>query len=246
MAQKDPIGVVFDFDGTLTPKHYGSLITVVEKCCLPEGEAEKAERIKKLYFRKAALGPVAPSIERRLIRTALQSYAECGLRREQWQRSLNEVKLREGVADKIRELTGRGIRVGVISFSVADFIERVLELNGLGGAVHRVYAARLIHDKRNKTVVGWNSRTLVHPFDKGIWSMVFAKHYGIAPERLLAVGDSIGDYMLGLRQELRLGIAKDKEEANTVAPYMGEVITTEDFSQVGDWIDKKIRLILSG
>ncbi len=244
MAQSDPIGVVFDFDGTLTPKHYGSLITVVEQACLPKCEAEKAARIIDLYFRKAVLGPVPPSIERKLIRTALQNYVECGLRREQWQASLSKVKLREGAAEKIKELVGRGIRVGIISFEVADFIERVLEVNGLGGVVHRVYAARLIHDKRNKRVIGWDSRTLVHPFDKGIWSMVFGKLYGILPDRLLAVGDSIGDYLLGLRQELRLGIARDNQEAVALAPYMGEVIAAEDFFKVGDWIDKQIGLIL--
>lgn len=246
MSHNAPIGVVFDFDGTLTPKEYGSVIAVVEHSCLPEPLKKRVERIRKAYLKIAAHGPVAPAMERRLIAESLRVYAEAGLNRLVWQAALAGFRLREGVMHKIRELTGRGIRVGIVSYGVADFIEHALHINGLGGAVHKVYAARLFHDGATGNIIGWNKHSVVHPFDKCVWSACFARHYGIAPDRLLAVGDSTGDRLLGLHNRLRLGIAKDEEEAKRISPFMGETVVTEHFSPVGDWIDRQISLILAG
>lgn len=243
MAQSDPIGVVFDFDGTLTPKEYGSLIKVVECACLPERWIKKCDKLRKTYFQNVS-NSVLPSLEKKLINVALRAYRECGLSRSAWRLALDGIKLRDGVAPKIRELTSRGIRVGIISFSVADFIEYVLEVNGLGGVVHRVDAALLIYN-RNSEVIGWKARSVVYPYTKNIWSAVFAKQFGIAADRLLAVGDSIGDRTLGSHKELRLGIARDENEASALVSYMGHVVVTEDFGVVDKWINKKINLILS-
>lgn len=246
MAQSDPIGVVFDFDGTLTPKEYGSLIRVVEDACLPALMKDQVENIRQAYLEKAALGPVAPVVERKLITESLCVYVECGLNHTQWSTALDGVKLRDGVSEKIRELAGRGIKIGIISFGVADFIERVLERYGLGGVVHRIYAAQLIYDRPIGKVVDWNSKSVVHPFDKGVWSTVFARSCGIAPEHLLAVGDSTGDRLLGIEKRLRLGIAKNEEEAKQLAPFMGKTVVTENFAPVSNWIDEQIYLILKG
>lgn len=244
MAQSDPIGVVFDFDGTLTPKKYGSLIKIVENACLPQPWREKCQKLSKVYNENNSLGVHLPTLERNLINITLRAYQECGLRREQWTTALSGVKLRDGVALKIRKLANKGIRVGIISFGVADFIEYILKVNGLAGAVDRVYASRLIYDEASGRVCGWDKRSVVRAFDKCLWSLRFAREYGIAPERLLAVGDSSGDRTLGLDGRLRMGIAKDAEEAKMISPYMGEVVVTRNFALVSDWIDEQIcRLI---
>ena len=246
MSQDAPIGVVFDFDGTLTPKEYGSVIKVVEHACLPEPLKARVGKLREEYLKMAALGAVDPAMERKLIVESLCVYVECGLSHVEWSTALDSVKLREGAAEKIKELSGRGIKVGIISFGVADFIERVLERYGLGGIVQRIYAAQLIYDRPIGKIVDWNSRSVVHPFDKCLWSAVFARQYGIAPERLLAIGDSTGDRLLGFEKGLRLGIAEDAEEAKRISPYMGETVVTEHFSPVGNWIDRQISLILNG
>lgn len=244
MAQSDPIGVVFDFDGTLTPKKYGSLMKIVENACLPQSWREQCQKLRKAYNENNTLGIYLPTLERNLINIALRAYRECGLSRSTWRTALDGVKLRDGVALKIRKLANKGIRVGIISFGVADFIEYKLKVNGLAGAVDHVYASRLIYDEASGRVCGWNKRSVVHAFDKCLWSLRFARQYGIAPERLLAVGDSSGDRTLGLDGRLRLGIAKDREEATKISPYMGDVVVTKNFALVSDWIEEQIcRLI---
>lgn len=234
-----PIGVVFDFDGTLTPKEYVSIIKIVEASCLPEPLRGRTDKLRASYYKNAVPGKDPSRFESRLINSSLRAYRECGLPRTEWRAALREIRLREGVVETIRELTGRGIRVGIISFSVADFIEGVLESNGLGSGVHRVYAARLTHNNRG-CVCGWQKQSVVYPLNKGIWSTVFARQFGIPAERLLAVGDSLGDKFLGLRQDLRLGIAKDAEDAKSFAEYMGDVVVTEDYAPVRDWINRQI------
>ena len=243
MAQNAPIGVVFDFDGTLSPKDCGYLIKIVDCACLSKSAKLRVERIRKKYLKLAAVGPVAPALDRQMMKVSLSAYTECGLTPEQWKSALSQVKLRKGVVEIAKGLVERGIKVGIISFGIAEFIESVLEVNGLAGVFHRIYAARFIYDERCNEVVGWNNKSIVYPFNKCIWSSVFAKQYGIPPERLLAVGDSTGDRLLGVGQKLRLGIAKNEEEAKILAPFMGDVVVTDDFHFVGEWINKKISLI---
>lgn len=244
MAQGDPIGVVFDFDGTLTPKD-ASLIMVVDRACLPEPLRDANELLRQVFLKRAGVGPTTPEEEKERIGTTLEAYTDCGLMVGEWKRALNGVRLREGTAETLRKLTGRGIRVGIISFGVADFIESVLESKGLSGAVHRIYAARLICDKFSGSVLGYKTESIVHSFDKNVWSAKFAGEFDIAPDRLIAVGDSTGDRNLGLTQELRLGIARDDKEMGILAPYMGRVVVTEDFVVIDEWINEKIIHILS-
>lgn len=241
MSQNAPIGVVFDFDGTLTPKEYISLIKIVEASCLPESLRAKTDKLREAYYKNAVPGADASAYERRLINASLRAYVKSGLACEQWKAALSEIKLRDGVSETLNGLTGQGIKVGIISFGVADFIEHVLEANGVNIDLVRIFAARLAYDKvPGGKVVNWYRKSVVHPFDKCVWSAIFARASSIAPDRLLAVGDSIGDKLLGLRKELRLGIAQDAEDAKNLSEFMGEVVVTENYAPVQDWINRQI------
>ncbi len=242
--QNEPIGVVFDLDGTLTPKRYYSLITVVDSVCIfPDSMKDGMRVLRETYLAAVAKGAASPREEMELILLWLKAYIACGLKAKQWKRALRLVRLRQEAAETIMGLARNGIHVGIISFGVADFVECLLEQNGLGKYVSRVYAAKLITNPRSGAVISYCPDSVVCPFEKDKWSARFASEFGIKEERLFAVGDSSGDRTLGSFKELRLGIAESPREAKAISPFFGQVIVTEGFAPVRKWLREQINRI---
>jgi len=58
--------------------------------------------------------------------------------------------------------------------------------------------------------------------------------------KILAVGDSLVDSLLGSTKENRFGIAEDEKQLERIKNVMGESAIAQDFSPVITWLLNKI------
>lgn len=232
---------VVDFDGTVTPKSWISLFSVVDHHCgfAPE-ILENAQLLRKKYLDKAVAGELTKEEERRWLHETIDYYIEGGLNQSAVRRSLEQVKVRTGVGGCFRFLKQNNVPIAIISYGIEYFIHTVLAKNKISELVDAVYAAELVFD-RNGFVIGYKPETATFPDNKGIFSQRFANLFGVDFENILAVGDSDGDTHLGYLKENRLGIAKDEKEKEKLNQFMGEVVITEDFKPVQKWLEEKVR-----
>lgn len=233
------LGVVFDFDGTITLKKYGSLYKVVDMNALPKEAQPEYEQLRDKYLPRVQSGTLAPVDELYWLRETLDIYVRCGLTRAKWQGALEFIELREDAGDVLRGLADLGFKLGIISYGVVDFIEFVLAQHGLAGLFDRIYAARLIHDEVG-LVVGYEPDSFVYPDNKDFWSHRFAGEMMVDADDLLAVGDSGGDKKLGFSKMNRLGLANDPRECKKIQRYFGMVSVTNSFEPVGSWVLHKL------
>lgn len=239
MARTSDWVVVFDFDGTMIPKKYGSLITVVDHATLSKASRDKMDALRAKYLAQALDGKLPYSAQHEWMRETIEIYAAEGLTISAIVSALHKVKLREGVYDCLLRLAAAGVPVAVISYGITEFIDAALRINGCHSFVSEIYAANLDLDDRGR-VTNCDRRSIVLPSNKGRWSRVFADGCGVEYERILAVGDSGGDEYLGHLKRNRLLIADDDHEALKLSPLAGEVIVTQNFDPVLHWIFKKM------
>lgn len=235
--------VVFDFDGTLISKSYGSLYDVIDSNggVTPECKA-RAEKMRKYYLALAHTGKLTRKYQEKWLVDSLKLYVDSGLSIYKIREILSRVKLRTGVRDCLLQLKARGVPVAIISYGVFQFIEEVLLHHGLKYLVDKIYSAdlKLANDKAG-TVIGFSKETFIFPFNKGAASREFAYKHGVPYENILAVGDSPnGDKELGHLMENRLGIARDKSEKERLLKVMGSAMVTESFNPVTDWLLDRI------
>src|SRR3989338_5181848 len=62
----------------------------------------------------------------------------------------------------------------------------------------------------------------------------------VLEENILAVGDSAADFRLGYLKENRLGIAGSEQEKEEVKKFFGEVVITENFDPVLEWLKRRL------
>lgn len=222
-------GVLYDCDGTLIEKIAGALMPLVSDRGLPPEAGRELGALRVKYVALYDSGRITAADYRHWLAEELALYVRYALRADDWRRALGHVRLRTGAAELIRELGAAGVRQGIVSAAVADFVEFVLEVNGVRDAIDAVYAARLAHDG-DGVVVGHVEETVVHLGNKGDHSLDFARRFGIHPHRLIALGDSIGDATLGHLLEHRIGVAETHEEADRLRALgiMGEVVVIVD------------------
>ena len=222
-------GVLYDCDGTLIEKIAGALMPTVAERGLPPQAGRELALLRRFYVRLYESGRITLTQYRHWLLQELALYVRYALKADDWRRALSHVRLRRGAVELIRDLHRLGVRQAVVSAAVADFVEFVLEVNGVRDAIDAVYAARLLHGE-DGTVVGHVEETLVHLGNKGERSLAFAERFGLDPARLIAVGDSIGDATLGHLLEHRIGLAESEEEAERLRTLgiMGEVVVIVD------------------
>lgn len=230
MDKRSDACVVFDLDGTLIPRD-DALMKQVNTRAMPAASYGDRMRLRDTYLIPAIEGRLPPELEPRWIIEEIENYIRHRLDAAAWKRALGHVRLRPGVPEAIRQAHEMRLPTAIVSFGVADFVEHVLDAYGLYGPIDRVYAARLVHDG-NDTIVGYHDHTVVHPGNKGDWSRAFADEFGVPHDRILSVGDSIGDRNLGYLRELRVGIAETEAQAEEIRPHMGQVVVTQDFMPV--------------
>ncbi len=235
--------VVFDFDGTLISKSYGSLYDVIDSNGgVTPACHQKAVKMRKHYLALARAGKLTKKHQEKWLVDSLRLYVDSGLSVHKMREILSRVQLRAGVRDCLLQLQARGVPVAIISYGVFQFIEEVLLHHGLKHLVHKIYSADLkIGTDAAGTVTGFSKETFVFPFNKGLVSREFADLYGVPYENILAVGDSPnGDKELGHLMENRLGIARDKSEKERLLEVMGSAMVTESFDRATDWLLDRI------
>lgn len=238
--------VVFDFDGTLTPKppKGKSLFVAIDEGVLPpEGQTIQQE-LFNYYIAKARAGTMTPIEDEAWLLESVKNYIRYGLTIEKARVALENIPLRPGVRECLEMLQREGVPTAIVSYGVAPLVELVLERHNIPvpGLIHKVCAVRLTaHEETGFT--GYDKSTVVLQSTKGEWSRHFADLHGVPHDNILAVGDTGGDRLLGHLKENRLALANDEAHAAEIAPFMGEVIVTDDFSPVTAWLRSKMGLI---
>lgn len=239
MIEQNQYAVVFDFDGTLTPKSYVSLFREMERNAgFSEVILAKADAMRDKYLPKAVSGTLSPEEELAWFDETASLYSEARLTREKIVESLNKVQLRDGVKDCLRFLRRKNIPVAIVSYGVSNFILAVLIHNKADHLVDAIYSANLKFE--SGIVSGYDDRSVVLPSTKGSASKAFANLYGVREENVFGVGDSAIDAKLSTLKNNLLGIAKDEKDAEKLSQYMETVVITEAFYPVQEWLSEKI------
>lgn len=232
--------VVFDFDGTLTPRSYVSLFNIVEKGVLSDHYLKETGILRNKYIPKAMNGTITHQEESAWITENIDIFRKAGTTMDQIKNALKDVRLRSNVVDCMALLKDKRIPVAVISYGVLQFIETVLKNNHALELVDSIYAAKLEIDKSTGSVTGYDPNTILLPHEKGIASVHFAKSVRVQESNILAVGDSLVDSLLGSSKENRFGIAENEKQLETIKNVMGTCAISQDFSPVIDWLLNKI------
>ena len=238
--------MVFDFDGTITlkpPKGKSLFVALDEGVLPPEGRKAQKELYNQ-FIPKARAGTMTSSEDEVWLLESVKNYIRYGLTIEKARGALENIPIRSGVRECLEMLRREGVPTAIVSHGVAPLVELVLELHNIPvpELIHKVCAMRLItHPELGFT--GYDKGTVVLPSTKGEWSRHFADLHGVPHDNILAVGDTSGDRLLGHLKENRLAIADDEAHAAAIAPFMGEVILTDDFSPVTAWLRSKMGLI---
>lgn len=232
---------VFDFDGTITPKSFISLFRILENNGgLTDEALTKSHELRSYYLNKLTNGALTKEDEEIWFKKTIDLYVESKLTAGLIERILSHIHIRPQVKECLEFLQTKNIPVAIVSYGIIDFISIVLTNHGLMPLIKEIYSARLIFEADTKTVLGVLNGTIVFPSQKGDCSRQFADAYKVPYEQILAVGDSKGDVTLGHLKENRLAIAKNEEEKQSLEPYMGKVVITENFLPVQKWLEEKV------
>ena len=244
MSSRTRHGVVLDFDGTITVKAIGSLFKVVDTRALPPEAEKDFKTLRDRYIPLAHDGMLAPELQMEWLAETFEIYIRYGLTRAGWMEAIAAaITFRAGALETLEALHASGVPTAVISYGSTDFIEHALVLGGAEDWVSSIHATRMCHDADGR-VIGYDRSTFVTQDNKGDWSRRFADDFGIPPENLLAVGDTLGDYRLGYRMERRFGLAENEKERAKMAPYMGEIAIADDFGPARAWLARQLGLPL--
>jgi phosphoserine phosphatase len=244
MSARPRHGVVLDCDGTLTPKKLVSLFQIVDTHALPPAAEPDFKTLRDRYIPLASVGKLSAALQEEWLAETFEIYIRHKLTRAGWMEAISRaIAWRPGAIETLAALRFFRVPTAIVSYGSTDFIEHALVLAGADESIAEIYATRMRHG-HDGLVVGYDRETFVTQDNKGDWSRRFAEKRGIALENLLSVGDTAGDRHLGHLQENRFGIAKDEAEREKIAPYMGETVVSDDFSQARAWLSDKLGLPL--
>lgn len=232
---------VFDFDGTLISKSYGSLYDVVDSNKGVTDECHKlAKEMRKYYFSILKNRLLTQKEKEKWLFDSIELYVKSKLSMFTIQKIMcDKVRLRDGVVKCFKMLKEKNIPVAIISYGVAEFIQAALEANGALELVDEIYAAKLKVDE-NGLVIGFDKSSAVFPGgSKGKFSRLFAYKHRVSYNNILAVGDSGGDANLGHLKINRFGIAQDESEKEKLNKFMGTAAITENFDPIAPWLLEK-------
>ncbi len=233
--------VVFDFDGTMTPKTQPVMEMIdTHSTRLSSASAATLKEIRARYLPHALAGRLTPEQEYGWLAETIDLYIAAGMTLADAWTVLSRIRIRPGVAECLRVLDDAGVPCAIVSYSVAQFIGMILARHGMHHLVERVYSANVAYAADTGRIIGYDAASFVMPCNKGEWSRRFADKVGVPYDRLLAVGDSGGDKTLGHLQEHRFGIAKDSAQAEALREFMDDVAVTETFDPVTAWLRSKI------
>jgi HAD superfamily phosphoserine phosphatase-like hydrolase len=233
---------VLDFDGTATPKYVIAVLRAVNNSgLLTEKGTARMKAVTDRFWPKYISDSLTDLDDRLWLESEAYVYASerlsvCGVHE-----ALASVPLRPGFVEFLLWARDVGLPVAIISHGIEQFIESVLIHHRVEGLVQQIYAARMLVGRGGRSFVGLQRETVVTPASKGEMSRRFAALHGVAPDDILAVGDSLGDRFLGHRRENRLLLVADEAEAEKVRE-LGHVVVTDDFAPVQEWFRNKLGL----
>lgn len=234
--------VAFDFDGTLLDPRFISLFrTLKEKIGLSPEDVAQIDGLLERFLGPALVGETSAEDEAEWILTELEVFIRHGLSPLAVAPLVVAFEMRRGALECLDWLKTRDVPVSIVSFGIKPFIRMVLAAYDALDLVDEVYALQLRLDPVSGLYSGYDDSTLVLPSNKGEWAIRFAGKHGIAPERILGVGDSLADRGLGLSPENRFGFAPDEERRLGMMRYFGEVAVTGDFYPAFEWIKRKLK-----
>jgi len=242
MSRNRRQAVVLDFDGTVLRKPNQSVFHLIKTGAgLSDQTIERIGQVQRTYMTKALDGTLTRQEERAWLEREARLWINDGLTTTAAARALADSRIRRYVGECLVWLKQRRIPVAIVSFGIRPFIKMALCAHGLADLVDQIYALELTIDFRTGRYTGFLPDTMVLPSTKGTWSHQFARQHRVPLDRLMAVGDTPGDRLLGHLKCNRFGLAKDQDEAERLRPHFHEVAVTEDFRPAWTWLKRRLR-----
>ncbi|MEA3249483.1 MAG: haloacid dehalogenase-like hydrolase [Patescibacteria group bacterium] len=233
--------VAFDFDGTLLDPSFISILRIVkEQIGLSPAGIAVIDGLLKRFLDRAIRGVTTKEEETEWLLSEMDVFLKHGLSPLAVAPLVARLRFRQGALECLDWLKAHGVPVAVVSFSVRPFIRMVLAAHDALDLVDEVCALKLVIDPKTTLYRCCDDTTLVIPTNKGYWAGRFAAEHGVDPSRILGVGDSLADRLLGITPENRFGFASDEEYRRRMRQYFGEVVITRDFYPAFEWIRNKL------
>ncbi len=243
--------LVLDMDGTLIPQRSPSLWEAVRDHLFVGDQTHllaEAHRVRTYYKTKSDAGTMTPEEEREWFYKTTKLYFQAELNQNHFADALAPIRFRNGVKELLEFAKQEEIPTAIISYGMAQAVEEALRGNDVDHLIDRVYSGRLIAGE-NGHFVAVDEHSIVLPRNKGEWSLQFAEKHGVVPERILAVGDTLGDITIGHLVKHRLGVSDHPEKVERLKQTgaFGEVhlLENEHFASVMEWVRKKLLWISS-
>lgn len=238
--------VVLDFDGTCIPRNEIALIPIVDRNALPKEASSDLEKVWSIYGEKAVNGTISQVEARAWIVQTVDLYIRYGLKLEDAYRALEHVRLKRGFKKFLKDMHRMGVPVAINSFGIKQFIWYVLQKENIAHLVSDIFATDLITwniSKNAKPITDFDMKSMVVPHFKGCFSELFAWKYGVPDDGIIAIGDSLGDALLGVRKENRICLIEKESEIEEfdLSAHFGEILVTKSFVPAHEVVLKRIR-----
>lgn len=163
----------------------------------PDEVNKEFKKMKKKYLPLFEKGEMMTNDYVKWLNKPFSTWRENGLDKRQILNVANSLRIRPGIKELI-EFFGRN-NTCIISFGITEIIENFLQLNGLKEV--KVFANSIF-----KTATADNAVT---PISKGIHLRSFMKQKAVDIKHVTAIGDSVGDQEMFLKESLNV-IIKNK------------------------------------
>lgn len=237
---------VLDFDGTCIPRAFIALIPIVDRNALPEEASEDLAKVWEIYGDKAVNGTISQVEARAWIVQTVDLYIRYGLKLEDAYRALDHVRLKPGFKKFLRDMHRLGVPVAINSFGIKQFIWYVLQKEGVGHLVSDIFATDVVTwniSKNAKPISDFDLKSMVVPHFKGCFSEIFAWKYGVPDEGIIAVGDSLGDALLGVKKVNRICLIEKESEIEKYGldEHFGEILITKSFVPAHEAVLRRLK-----
>lgn len=190
---EQPDAIIFDFDGTLV-----DLDGFIEKYTsdfIVGNNLTTTLHLKDFY---KEINSGTSSLEPSLIDKFKQNWKE---------RMVNEIPLIAGVAETIKSLKERGVRLGIVSTGYVERLTRILEAKGMSGYFD--------------VLIGKEDVANQKPDPEGILKAL--QRLGTSPEKALYIGDNQVDVVAGKAAGVKTAfLAINRPYAEQIKPWLEE------------------------
>lgn len=231
---------MLDFDETVTEPKKDTFSWIRNREGVTLAEKMALEANEQRFLKKCQAGLLTSEEALEWFESEIDIWLRYGLTEVQVYGAMSTIPFREDTLELMWTARELGMKTAVVSYGVRNFIEAALVCKGFEDVVDAVYALRL--ETEDGQYRGYDLATIVTPETKGEASRRFADRYGIPHNRIFAIGDSLGDKLLGHLPENRLfipGTHVAQKKLLAMAQY-GHVIQTNTARPAIDWLRAKL------